>query len=145
MLQASMGWTNSHLHCFTVGEDRYGMKLDEYPDGEIDESTVTVVAALRDHRFFEYEYDFGDCWDHLVEIERAGRYPIGIKFGVCLDGANACPPEDCGGTDGYANLLEALADPAHDDHKMLARWIGGRFDATAFDLMLTNAALQRIR
>ena len=31
----------------------------------------------------------------------------------CLDGANACPPEDVGGGPDYAEFLEAMADPKH--------------------------------
>jgi hypothetical protein len=37
MLPAAMGWTNSYLHAFRVGEKPYGMNFDEFPDGKIDE------------------------------------------------------------------------------------------------------------
>ena len=50
-------------------------------------------------------------------VERADTIRPALKFAVCLDGANACPPEDCGGTSGYADLLEALANPAHEEHE----------------------------
>ena len=62
---------------------------------------------------------------------------------VCLKGARACPPEDCGGPWGYAELLEALGDPAHERHEELVDWIGG-FDAEKFDLAATNAHLAAI-
>ena len=60
---------------------------------------------------------------------------------MCLEGENACPPEDCGGPGGYAELLRVLADPAHDDHEDLLRWVGGPFEPTRFDLAEVNAAL----
>jgi pRiA4b ORF-3-like protein len=145
ILLAAMGWTNSHLHAFRVGDRLYGMNFDEYPDGEVDEKDVTVLQALRDERRFVYEYDFGDSWEHDVVIEDVTRTPLGLKFGVCVDGQNACPPEDVGGTGGYAEFLAAIADPAHEEHDNYLEWAGGPFDPAAFDLVAANAALQRIR
>ena len=64
---------------------------------------------------------------------------------MCIDGANACPPEDCGGAGGYEDLRRVLADPSHDEHDELLGWIGGPFDPHGFDLALTNARLQKVR
>ena len=145
MLQAAMGWTNSHLHCFTVGGERYGMQYDEYPEGEIDEKAVKVRRAIGACRTFRYEYDFGDSWDHEVVVEESVTSARGLKHAVCLDGEHACPPEDCGGTYGYRDLIAALADPSHPDHEELLDWVGGPFDPTAFDLVAANVALQGVR
>lgn len=145
MFQAAMGWTDSHLHAFRVGDQRFGMRFDDWDDDEIDEKEVTVLQALRDQRRFVYEYDFGDSWSHEVVIEDLRRLPIGLKHAVCLDGQNACPPEDCGGSWMYAVLCEALADPAHEEHEEYSQWLGGSFDPLEFDLALVNAALQRVR
>ena len=145
MFQGAMGWTNSHLHSFTIGDDRYGMQFDEYPEGEIDEKQATVLRAIGEHRRFSYEYDFGDSWEHEVIVEEFVRTPLGLKHAVCLEGQNACPPEDCGGAGGYADLLEVLADPEHEEHDHLLGWVGGTFDATFFDLVAVNVALQHVR
>ncbi len=145
MLLAAMGWTNSHLHAFEAGEMRYGMCFDDYPEGEIDEKTVTVLQALREERRFAYEYDFGDSWEHDVVIEDLTWPYLGLKFGVCIDGQNACPPEDVGGVPGYEDFLEAIADPEDEEHDHYLEWVGGSFNATEFDLAAANAALQRIR
>ncbi len=145
MMLAAMGWTNSHLHAFEVGDKRYGMCLDDYPEGETDEKTVTVLQALRDERRVAYEYDFGDGWDHDVVIESLTWSNGGLKFGVCLDGQNACPPEDVGGAAGYEAFLEVIANPEDEEHDFYLEWAGGSFDATEFDLAVANAALQRIR
>ena len=83
-----------------------------------------------------YEYDFGDGWEHEIVVEARSRLPIGLKFGVCLDGQHVCPPEDCGGPGGYADLLSVLADPTHEEHEFLLGWVGGPFDPTEFDLAL---------
>ena len=143
MFQVAMGWTNSHLHSFTIADRRYGMQFDEYPEGEIDEKSVTVISALSNCNKFVYEYDFGDGWEHDVVVEEVARTPIGLKFAVCLNGANACPPEDSGGPWGYKTMLEALSNPNHEDHEQYASWLNKPFDATTFDIATTNAALQR--
>ena len=145
MLLVAMGWTNSHLHAFEVGDRRYGMCFDEYPEGEIDEKEVTVLQALRDEQRFSYEYDFGDGWEHEVVIEALTWSYFGLKFGVCIDGQNACPPDDVGGAPGYAEFLEAISDPEDDEHDDYLEWVGGSFDPAGFDLGAANAALQRIR
>lgn len=145
MIQAAMGWTNSHLHAFTVGDARFGMCFDEHPDGEIDEQTVTVLQALRDHQRFTYEYDFGDGWEHTITVEAEFRTPHALKFALCLAGENACPPEDCGGPGGFEYFLGALADPKHEEHEDYVRWnAGDTFDRTALDLIEVNAALQKV-
>lgn len=145
IFQAAMGWTNSHLHCFRIGGELYGTQFDDYPDQELDESGFSAVQVLRDQTSFVYEYDFGDSWEHEVVVTGRTTMRLGLKFAVCLDGQNACPPEDCGGVHGFAQMLEAVADPAHDEHDHYVTWLGGEFDPTAFDLAATNAALQRIR
>jgi hypothetical protein len=145
ILLAAMGWSNSHLHAFRVGEKRYGMNFDEFPEGEIDEKTVTILQVLRDERRFTLEYDLGDSWEHEVVIEELTRSYFGLKYAVCLDGANACPPEDVGGIWGYREFLAAIADPTHEEHQSSLEWAGGVFDPTNFDLGEVNAVLQKVR
>ena len=146
MFQAAMGWTNSHLHSFTIGDSLYGMQFDDYPDEELDEKEFTVSMALRGGvRRFRYDYDFGDSWEHEVLVEDTTFSPLSLKFGVCIDGQNACPPEDVGGVSGYEHFLEAIGNPLHDEHDHLLLWAGFEFDPAAFDLAAANVALQRLR
>jgi hypothetical protein len=128
-----------------VGEKRYGMNFDEFPDGEIDENGVTVLQALREEHRFTYDYDFGDGWEHDVVIEELTWSYFRLKFAVCLDGQNACPPEDVGGTGGYTEFLEAISDPQHEEHESYLEWVGGSFDPAEFDLANANALLQKVR
>ena len=145
ILQVAMGWTNSHLHSFEIGAERYGPQYDDYPEGEIDEAEVTVLDAIGAHETFVYEYDFGDSWDHLVVVERVSRSSQGLKHAVCQGGQNACPPEDCGGSGGYRHLLDALGDATNPEHRDLLEWVGGPFDPKHFDVAAVNVALQRLR
>jgi Plasmid pRiA4b ORF-3-like protein len=146
VLLAAMGWSNSHLHSFEVGNVCYGIDLDDVDldEDEIDESTVTVQQALGDERRFRFDYDFGDSWEHEVVVEERGESHPGLKHAVCLDGANACPPEEVGGVIGYAAFLEAIGDPEHDQHQNLLEWVGGPFRPAAFNLAEVNARLQRV-
>jgi hypothetical protein len=145
MLQRTMGWTDSHIHAFAVGHARYGMCFDDEPDDEIDDQEVTVREALKGHQHFVYEYDFGDGWSHTITLEKEVRTPRALRYAVCLSGENACPPEDSGGASGYERMLNALADPRHEEHDDYVRWIGrDSFDRTAFDIVAINVALQGI-
>jgi hypothetical protein len=145
ILLAAMGWSNSHLHAFTVDNQRYGMNYDDFPEGELDEKSVTVLHALRDVHRFTFEYDFGDSWDHEILIEELTRSPVRLKYAVCTDGANACPPDDVGGTSGYGEFLDAMAYPTHSQHATSLEWIGGQFDPAEFNLVEANARLQKVR
>ena len=145
MLQVAMGWTDSHLHQFVIGEAAYGRHADDHPEDELDENEVTILAALGTHKRFWYEYDFGDGWEHEVVVETSTTTPRGLKYAVCLAGENACPPEDCGGPGGYEELLHVLGDPAHEDHDHFTEWVGGSFDPASFDLVAVNVALQQLR
>jgi hypothetical protein len=139
-IQTAMGWTNSHLHHFRVGEQLYGdpdWMQEKFEDMEYEDSTSTKLSAIlprSGRRFtFEYEYDFGDGWRHEVFSEGCLRAERGKWSPVCVEGARACPPEDVGGTWGYEEFLEAMADPSHERHEEFREWIGGRFDPEAFD------------
>jgi pRiA4b ORF-3-like protein len=155
VLLATMGWTDSHLHAFQIGPRRYVSldddDLDFNTDDEVDETDVTVADVLgpldvpSGQPAFLYQYDFGDDWEHEVVIEQSFATAVGLKFAVCLDGANACPPENVGGTHRYRDFVAAISDPGHPEHRALLDWVGGSFDPTAFDLATTNAVLQRLK
>jgi pRiA4b ORF-3-like protein len=138
-IQTAMGWTNSHLHHFKIGEQLYGdpMLLDEnFADMSYEDSLSTKISAVLPRsgkRFrFEYEYDFGDGWQHEVFFEGCFRAERGKRYPVCVEGARACPPEDVGGTTGYGEYLEAMADPEHERHEEFMGW-RGPFYPEAFD------------
>jgi hypothetical protein len=150
ILQAALGWSDSHLHSFLIGGRSYGLADDEDPDDdadedEIDERSVSLLEALGGHDRFAYEYDFGDGWTHQVLVEALLPQAEALRFAVCLAGAGACPPEDVGGPEGYRAFLAALADPTHGEHAEFLSWIGGSFDPEAFDLGEVNVDLQKIR
>jgi hypothetical protein len=146
IIQVTMGWIDCHLHQFDVGGLVYGdVSLND--DGwfeVLNERTARLarVAPLPKSRL-RYQYDFGDDWNHVILVEAVLPAASGIRYPICLKGKRACPPEDCGGTWGYGNLLEAIADPAHAEHSTLRDWLGKSFDPGAFDLNAINQRLAR--
>ena len=145
IFQVAMGWKNCHLHYFEINDQRYSMPDPEWDDDDIDESTVTFSDLVETGSRFFYEYDLGDCWRHEVVVESMDPVLQILKFAACIDGQRACPPEDCGGTSGYAELLEAIGNPDNETHADYLKWAGGAFDPELFDLVAINAALQRVR
>ena len=140
VLQTVMGWTDSHLHEFECSGVTYGEPDREFSERQ-NERLAVLAAVLRDPGDrLVYTYDFGDGWRHDVVLERvldpdpSGTYPY------VTGGGRACPPEDCGGPGGYANLLEALASPEHPEHAELADWAGESFDPEGFDAGELNRA-----
>ncbi|MBW7930293.1 MAG: plasmid pRiA4b ORF-3 family protein [Gammaproteobacteria bacterium] len=156
-LQWVMGWTDSHAHEFEIGEGMVapGWWIEEVGHdrdtcGYRDERRVSVAAVasqLGTRGEFEYRYDMGDGWRHRIVVE---PLPLlaeapNLRLPVCLTGENACPPEDVGGPPGYALLLEVLADPGHEQHEDMVRWIGGVFDPKGFDLNRINRDFKGVR
>jgi hypothetical protein len=145
MLCAAMGWTDSHLHAIRVAERYYTTVSEDSEEDEIDEDEATVLAALGEKRRFSYDYDFGDGWEHQVVVEELTWSPSRLRFAVCLEGQNACPPEDVGGPSGYESFLEAITNPDHEERDSYLKWVGGSFDPSAFDLGAANARCQALR
>jgi hypothetical protein len=145
VLGAAMGWEDSHLHVFERGPARYG-----FPDLDLDinddrEMTLGGLVAHPGDRL-DYEYDFGDGWQHDILLE---AIEDGDDRGPrCVGGAGRCPPEDVGGIHGYEQLKRVLADPAHFDHAQMLLWLGvedGRdFDPAAFSVGGANEAVASV-
>jgi yecA family protein len=143
VLQSVMGWADYHLHSFQVGQVTYGEPDPEpdFPDDTVDELGVRLDRIAGAGDSLVYEYDFGDDWEHRLEIEQVCAADREAVYPRCLAGKRACPPEDCGGTGGYAGLLAILADPQHQEYAETREWAGEDFDPEAFDLDAINAAL----
>jgi Plasmid pRiA4b ORF-3-like protein len=135
VLQAVMGWTNTHLHRFLIRGAQYGI-----PD-----ESMALRKTIDEHKHklrdvvsgqasrFAYEYDFGDGWEHELLVENILPPEEGERYPCCLDGEHACPPEDVGGMAGYEDFLAAINNPRHPEHQEYVEWIGHRFDPEAFD------------
>lgn len=136
ILQAAMGWQDGHLHEFQVGRGvRIGRRDPEWdaPDEVMDERRVALSSLAPEVKDkFTYLYDFGDGWEHTILVEKILPPAPATALPTCVGGKRACPPEDCGGVWGYAELLEVLADPGHPERAERVEWLGGQWDPEAF-------------
>ena len=153
VIQASFGWSDSHLHEFELDGVRYGS--DDGPGWgprPKSEKRTQLGAIARQGNRFVYTYDFGDDWRHEVAVETVMPAKPGARYPACVGGERACPPEDCGGVWGYERLLEVLADPSDEEHNEMREWLGLPegidWDADSFDpgrVLLRPVSNARIR
>lgn len=140
VIQVTMGWHDCHLHDFEVGGERYGDPGTT--DDVIDERRLRLNALPRSGvTRFAYTYDFGDNWEHDILIETKPPSGEARVYPACVAGKRHCPPDDCGGPWGYAELLEILANPAHPQHKDQVEWLGEPFNPEAFSVAEADTAL----
>jgi hypothetical protein len=142
------GWMDCHLHEFEIGGERYGVPDHEYDDvpemRQKNEKQHRLCDLVRPGDVFLYRYDFGDNWEHTVGVEERLQADPDVKYPICIAGQRHCPPEDCGGSMGYEEFLEAISNPRHEEHKHYLKWVGGSFDPEAFDLKRANDILANI-
>jgi hypothetical protein len=144
VIQTVFGWTDSHLHLFTIAGRRFGQP-DDFDENVLAETEVTLSEALdAGVEKFSYTYDFGDNWEHEIAIEEDLGGDSGRERPLCLAGRRRGPPEDCGGPRGYHDFLDAISNPRHAEHGAMLEWIGREFDPEAFDLEAANRELVRL-
>ena len=140
-IQTSMGWYNCHLHQFRSEGLIYGVNYEDgWGDPVIDESQTKICDVLcKINGRLDYEYDFGDCWEHtitLLEITDEN-----IMTTICTDGKHNCPPEDIGGISGFKDFLEIIKNPKHPEYDEWLEWNGGVYDPSKFDIKNINKKL----
>ncbi len=150
----AFGWLDYHLHLFVIKNPKTGCE-DHFgipdPDGMHDEdmgyvtkpswmSKISHYFTLKPienaNALADYLYDFGDGWHHSVVLEKImvrSDKKLANTYPCCIDGENACPPEDCGGTSGYQRFKKAIAYHNAEEHDEMLRWVGGWFDPEWFD------------
>jgi hypothetical protein len=130
LMQASFGWTNSHLFQFSekgLGDKKhYGVpyEKDDLAQGMIDAKNVLAKTLFKkEGDVFIYVYDFGDHWVHSVKL--IARIDKDDKYcPVCTGGGGACPPEDVGGIHGYQQMLIAMKALGGQEKKSFIEWLG---------------------
>ncbi len=141
VIQAVMGWLDSHLWEFDVDGARYGV-----PDAETTAwgyalkraSTIRLAKLLNQMPVtFGYTYDMGDNWKHRVVVEGVSAADPCVAYPMFLGGERRCPPEDCGSVVGYYGFLADIPGPdrgAGSRRKRDAlRWYGRPYDPDDID------------
>lgn len=148
VIQVVMGWRNSHLHQYKQNKRYYGQPDTESGFGleTLDEKEYKINQVMKKPKDkMIYEYDFGDSWEHNLILEKILTKDEKINHPICLEGAMACPPEDCGGLGGYYNLLAIIKNPEDEEYEEMMEWLGHEFNPEEFDLEKINKLLKRIK
>lgn len=143
-IQDAMGWFDEHLHAFYIKNPGTGKQEEMvcYIDPIIEnEYGKTMVWDRNISEYFTpknssglYVYDYGDYWQHEIILEKILLGKEEIDYPICIAGKNNCPPEDCGGPSGYANLLQSISDPDGEGYEEIMEWLGDGFDPGYFNV-----------
>ena len=146
MLQAALGWENSHLYEIKAGGVGWGEPDPDFGGGPLDARKVRLIDVLEDvgRKTIKYLYDFGDGWEHTIKVERVTDPVPGIAYPVLVEAQGRCPPEDVGGPWGYAEFLDAIADPQHENHAEMVEWGGKDFDPNVVDIDTLTAEIAKL-
>jgi hypothetical protein len=134
VIQGAMGWLDYHLWEFEAADKRYGVPEPDWSNDGLLAARNTKLRTLVDRgtRRFDYVYDMGDSWEHVITIEAIELGQPGVKYPRYVDGARRAPPEDVGGMPGFEAFLESIADPKHPNHRDATQW-HQEFYGEAFD------------
>src|SRR5260370_8309998 len=148
VVQAAMGWEDCHLHQFYIGKQRFGVPdpNERFLGGSLtlNEKKTRLANLLNTvGAKATYIYDLGDSWEHVLTVERILPAELDVPYPLCTEGKLAAPPEDCGGIPGFYHMLEALADPNHEDRENMRDWIDS-FDPEAFSLEAVNKRMRKV-
>jgi hypothetical protein len=150
VIQSAFGWKGHHLFHFAARSyDSYqiGVNNDDfgYDVAEADTVMLSEIFAEPGDKFV-YVYDFGDDWIHLIKLEKISDEKTTVA--QCIAGKGGCPPEDCGGPAGYAEVKKSLKLQGNSRLDELRKWVyetnDGKFDINAFDIEKVNELLSKI-
>jgi hypothetical protein len=148
VIQAAMGWLDSHLWELEANSRRYSMRLPSEPEWNEryeDAETVTLESLLHDgSRRMNYVYDIGDYWEHALIVERVTAPLLNVTYPQFLGGERRCPPEDCGGPHGYYEFLKNISSKERRVRDEALRWYGGPYDPDDIDASAIAGAFERI-
>ncbi|MFO7999787.1 MAG: plasmid pRiA4b ORF-3 family protein [Marinilabilia sp.] len=141
VLQTAMGWENQHMHVFLKGERMFGPSDDEWSQTPRFQDYIPVRVndlLRRSGDQLVYQYDMGDNWRHSVVLEKEVEPDTSAYYPVCIDGARECPPEDCGGPEGYREMIAAVKDPSSPHHRFFKALFPEGLDPEYFDKEMIN-------
>lgn len=154
IIQASFGWLDYHLYKFEYNKTVVTIPNDDYAPGELygeditelDSMTTMINEPFGTCERCLYEYDFGDCWEHEIIIEKSLKDTKKNSIPECIKGSGQRPPEDVGGSGGYEDFLDIIQDKKNPEREDMLSWAekdtGGHiFDPEYFNINEINRNL----
>ena len=88
----------------------------------------------------------GDSWEHQVKLTAKADYADDEKPIVRLTGgANACPPDDCGGIWRYNHLVRLMQEKSGSrELREFYDWLGSKWDSGFFPLKEAAGAVDEM-
>jgi len=143
-IQVAFGWYDYQTHVFSVGEKRLGNPaLREGVAIEDDRDLTLTEVHFAEQERLAYDYLFEDGWHVDIRVEKIVRVGKGGVYPMCAAGERAGPPEDCGGLEGYKDMICCLKHPETDLGREWREWLGAGYDPEKCDLAAINKALKR--
>jgi hypothetical protein len=133
ILQVAIGWQNCHPYEFRHGDTVYGLVSSQNEVNPLPAEKATLADLAKLGHTFDYDYVFGDEWQHTLTIEGTAPAAPGVAYPRLLAAEGRCPPADIGGPEGYETYLRALANPEHLHHEAMLDWDDPDFDPHKVD------------
>lgn len=145
VIQAAMGWSNSHLWLFEAGGATWGDADAEFSE-DLPANKTSLWDVVEDigTKTLHYTYDFGDNWEHTIKIEGFRDPAPGTLYPQLIKATGRCPHEDVGGPPGYEMLLEIMADPDHKEYDEMIECYGEPKDSTEPETSFITAELDNL-
>ncbi|MCK5764306.1 MAG: plasmid pRiA4b ORF-3 family protein [Clostridiales bacterium] len=145
VIQIAFGWQDYHLHDFYIYDESTSDVSINHPGYHKDGYKPIVNIACDEEAFvyksddiemkletgirlsdympakIKYVYDFGDNWQHYIEVEKVIE-EYDKNYSVCIDGKGNTPPEDVGGEYGYEEFLEIVGDKNNLEYENMLAW-----------------------
>ncbi|WP_335871116.1 plasmid pRiA4b ORF-3 family protein [Bacillus sp. 2205SS5-2] len=158
VVQAAFGWENCHLHEFNLYPSTSGDNVIPITN---EKPFLNLVGSREAFNFpndvpvkmetgiklvdylsakIEYNYDFGDGWQHIIEVEKVID-DYRLNYPICLAGEGNAPPEDVGGEPGYEEFIRIIGDETHPDYEHMVSWGRGQ-GYREFDMKDVNRRLR---
>lgn len=154
VLQRCFEWKNNHLHQFVTEVDKAGYaaqvicsgwnETEGWENAQVLDSTKVTLREIFDSRKqIVYEYDFGDGWMHTIELCRIIE-DCPEPYPHCILAVGDAPMEDCGGPEGFRQVMAVLKDKKHPEHRETLAWVRSTW-WQPLDVDRINAMIRNVR
>ena len=151
-IRTAFDWGYYHLHDFVIYDKSNPFvrilsddeEFEVYPSDEkvCLERKTKISEYLPKYKNIKYTYDFGDNWEHIIEIENV-LFDFDKNHPVCLEGKGDRPPEDIGGEGGYEKFMEIMSNPKHKEYEDMKKWYESQY-YKGFNVDLVNRQLKHL-